>query len=105
MRGPPGREPRLSTPGGLSSPGGPRGKRRRRGGLASAPPSPGRLCIRAQLHRRLGPKPWQATEAETKEDREIVCEEVFCDLAGHVDASARGEPRQGLGVRPARVWG
>lgn len=32
----------------------------------------------------------QATEAETKEDREIVCEEVFCDITGQLDADAKG---------------
>lgn len=32
----------------------------------------------------------QATEAENKEDREIVCEEVFCDVTGKLDAAAKG---------------
>lgn len=35
--------------------------------------------------------PLQATEAENKEDREIVCEEVFCDITGKLDAPAKGE--------------
>lgn len=30
-----------------------------------------------------------ATEAENKEDREIVCEEVFCDITGKLDEAAR----------------
>ncbi|GBF87356.1 K-stimulated pyrophosphate-energized sodium pump protein [Raphidocelis subcapitata] len=30
-----------------------------------------------------------ATEAENKEDREIVCEEVFCDVTGRLDDAAR----------------
>jgi hypothetical protein len=32
----------------------------------------------------------QATEAETKEDREIICEEVFCDITGQLDFIAKG---------------
>lgn len=32
----------------------------------------------------------QATEAETKEDREIICEEVFCDITGQLDFAAKG---------------
>jgi hypothetical protein len=34
--------------------------------------------------------PPQATEAETKEDREIICEEVFCDITGQLDFAAKG---------------
>mmetsp|Transcript_34228 Transcript_34228/g.75951 ORF Transcript_34228/g.75951 Transcript_34228/m.75951 type:complete len:538 (-) Transcript_34228:177-1790(-) len=30
-----------------------------------------------------------ATEAETKEDREIICEEVFCDITGILDPSVQ----------------
>ncbi len=30
-----------------------------------------------------------ASETETKEDREIVCEEVFCDVTGLVDEAAQ----------------
>lgn len=30
-----------------------------------------------------------ATEAETKEDREIICEEVFCDITGQLDLVAK----------------
>ncbi|WIA11477.1 hypothetical protein OEZ85_011591 [Tetradesmus obliquus] len=30
-----------------------------------------------------------ATEAETKEDREIICEEVFCDITGQLDFIAK----------------
>eukprot|EP00879_Flechtneria_rotunda_P004592 GHRR01004847.1.p1 GENE.GHRR01004847.1~~GHRR01004847.1.p1 ORF type:complete len:391 (+),score=116.64 GHRR01004847.1:737-1909(+) len=30
-----------------------------------------------------------ATEAETKEDREIICEEVFCDITGQLDSVAK----------------
>lgn len=37
----------------------------------------------------------QATEAESKDDREIVCEEVFCDVTGRLDAAARA--RLGVG--------
>lgn len=37
----------------------------------------------------------QATEAENKEDREIVCEEVFCDITGRLDDAARGEHAAG----------
>lgn len=33
----------------------------------------------------------QATEAETKEDREIICEEVFCDITGQLDFIAKGK--------------
>lgn len=33
----------------------------------------------------------QATEAETKEDREIICEEVFCDITGQLDYVAKGQ--------------
>jgi hypothetical protein len=33
----------------------------------------------------------QATEAETKEDREIICEEVFCDITGQLDFVAKGQ--------------
>jgi hypothetical protein len=32
----------------------------------------------------------QAAEAERQEDREIICEEVFIDITGQVDAAARG---------------
>lgn len=35
---------------------------------------------------------YQATEAETKEDREIICEEVFCDITGQLDFVAKGVP-------------
>jgi hypothetical protein len=35
------------------------------------------------------PKPKQATEAESIEDREIVCEEIFSDITGQLDADAR----------------
>eukprot|EP00878_Enallax_costatus_P038812 GHUV01044284.1.p1 GENE.GHUV01044284.1~~GHUV01044284.1.p1 ORF type:complete len:138 (+),score=22.43 GHUV01044284.1:337-750(+) len=30
-----------------------------------------------------------ATEAETKEDREIICEEVFCDISGQLEQAAK----------------
>ena len=30
-----------------------------------------------------------ASEAETKGDREIICEEVFCDVTGQLDAHAK----------------
>ena len=36
------------------------------------------------------PLPFQlATEAETPEDREIICEEVFSDVVGALDAKAQ----------------
>lgn len=38
-----------------------------------------------------------ATEAETKEDREIICEEVFCDITGQLDFAAK----ERLGVQRA----
>lgn len=35
------------------------------------------------------PASLKATEAESKDDREIVCEEVFVDVTGRLDAAAR----------------
>jgi hypothetical protein len=32
-----------------------------------------------------------ATDAEEKEDRDIVCGEVFADITGQLNAAARGE--------------
>ena len=32
-----------------------------------------------------------ATEAEEKEDRDIVCSEVFADITGELNAAARGK--------------
>ena len=32
----------------------------------------------------------QAIEAESKEDREIICAEVFADITGELDALAKG---------------
>jgi hypothetical protein len=34
----------------------------------------------------------QATAVETKEDRNIICSEVFNDITGSVDLSARSTP-------------
>ena len=39
-----------------------------------------------------GPPRVQATEAEGKEDREIVCEEIFNDVTGVLDENAQGGP-------------
>lgn len=33
----------------------------------------------------------QATDAEAKDDREIVCSEVFADVTGSLDENALGE--------------
>ena len=35
-------------------------------------------------------RPCQATDAEAKDDREIVCSEVFADVTGTVDNNAQG---------------
>jgi len=53
------------------------------------------------VHARSRPNA-QATEAENKEDREIVCEEVFCDITGRLDEDARGE--RWLGGRRLLGW-
>lgn len=37
---------------------------------------------------------FQATEAETKDDREVVCSEVFADVTGGVDNNAQGKFHQ-----------
>ena len=34
----------------------------------------------------------QATEAEEKDDRDIICDEVFADITGAADEQARGAP-------------
>ena len=39
--------------------------------------------------------PLQAIEAEQKEDREIVCAEVFSDVTGELDDQAKGKPLAG----------
>ena len=36
----------------------------------------------------------QATDAEAKDDREIVCSEVFADVTGSLDDNAIGKGRQ-----------
>lgn len=51
----------------------------------------------------------QATEAETKEDREIICEEVFCDITGQLDFAAKGvcccsSRTAGQPGRQSQVW-
>ena len=37
----------------------------------------------------------QATEAETKDDREVVCSELFADITGAVDNNAQGIKQDG----------
>lgn len=42
----------------------------------------------------------QATDAEQKEDREIICGEVFADVTGELDELAQGDQcRIQLGTR------
>lgn len=45
----------------------------------------------------------QAVEAEEKEDREIICSEVFSDITCELDAHAKGDtigPRAATGIQP-----
>ncbi len=69
----------------------------RRGGLGAAvvahpPPSASAadaVCRRltAEVQRKLR----LATEAEEKDDRDVICAEVFADVTGELNRSARGE--------------
>ena len=46
----------------------------------------------------------QATDAEAKDDREIVCSEVFADVTGSLDDNAIGKrQRLPIGGRPSNM--
>ncbi|KAG1674719.1 hypothetical protein FOA52_013554 [Chlamydomonas sp. UWO 241] len=47
------------------------------------------LSVEEALNREVIRKLRLATEAETKEDREIICEELFCDITGTLDANSQ----------------
>ena len=85
-------------------------RRRSRGGsdpletvpLRAASPEPPPAALRRQssgvaaaVQERLGQEVLRklklATCAEEKEDRDIVCSEVFADITGELNAAARGE--------------
>ena len=40
--------------------------------------------------------PMQAVEADRKDDRDIVCEEVFTDLTGGLDDFLKGQTTAGV---------
>ena len=44
-----------------------------------------------------------ATEAEEKDDRDVICAEVFADVTGELNNAARGKYLSGLQTRQART--
>lgn len=62
------------------------------------------LSVEEALSREVIRKLKLAAEAETKDDREIICEELFCDITGTLDTHAQVRPvydgrRQGYSLR------
>lgn len=51
------------------------------------------LSVEEALSREVIRKLKLAAEAETKDDREIICEELFCDITGTLDTHAQVCPR------------
>lgn len=47
------------------------------------------LSVEEALSREVIRKLKLAAEAETKDDREIICEELFCDITGTLDTHAQ----------------
>lgn len=47
-------------------------------------------CVKTEAQGLL----YQATDAEAKDDREIVCSEVFADVTGSLDDNAIGKGQQ-----------
>ena len=53
-------------------------------------------AVQERLAREVLRKLQLASDAEHKEDRDIVCSEVFADITGELDRAATGEDRGGL---------
>jgi hypothetical protein len=60
---------------------------RRSSGVAAA--------VQERLAKEVLRKLQLATDAEEKEDRDIVCSEVFADITGELNTAARGEKETG----------
>lgn len=56
-----------------------------------------KVSVEEALSREVVRKLRLAAEAETKDDREIICEELFCDITGTLDVHA--QERLGLSLR------
>lgn len=73
------------------------------GSAAAAPAAPSATAtaaaaaVQSRLAAEVLRKLRLATQAEDKDDRDIVCAEVFADVTGELNAAAKGRQRLGVG--------